>query len=178
MTGISATASSRRARRRASSIVPVAVGLFGLGREILRPERHRVGNVISPKLRDLLPTRQEWKESAMPITRGTLLGFIIGIIRDRRILFPASCPTRWKNGSPGIRGFGKGAVAGVAGPETANNAASTGALRADAGLGIPTSPITAELIGALMLHGHSSGRRGQRATDVFWGFVASMYVGT
>jgi len=74
--------------------------------------------------------------------------------------------------------FGKGAVAGVAGPETANNAASTGAFVPLLALGIPTSPITAVLIGALMIHGVSVGPTlVNEHTDVFWGFVASMYVG-
>jgi putative tricarboxylic transport membrane protein len=61
-------------------IVPVAVGLFGLGEILSTPSATAVGKIISPKIRDLLPTPREWKESAMPITRGTLLGFIIGII--------------------------------------------------------------------------------------------------
>jgi putative tricarboxylic transport membrane protein len=74
--------------------------------------------------------------------------------------------------------FGKGAIAGVAGPETANNAASTGAFVPLLALGIPTSPITAVLIGALMIHGVSVGPTlVNEHPDVFWGFVASMYVG-
>src|SRR5206468_165196 len=61
-------------------IVPVAVGLFGLGEILSTPSHNVVGEVIQPKLRDLLPNRQEWRESAFPIARGTVLGFIIGII--------------------------------------------------------------------------------------------------
>ena len=61
-------------------IVPVAVGLFGLGEILSTPSAGAVKDIISPRLRDLLPTRTEWNEAAMPITRGTLLGFIIGII--------------------------------------------------------------------------------------------------
>jgi len=61
-------------------IVPVAVGLFGLGEILSTPSADAVKDIISPRLRDLLPTRKEWSESALPITRGTLLGFIIGII--------------------------------------------------------------------------------------------------
>src|SRR5919201_1202311 len=61
-------------------IVPVAVGLFGLGEILATPSTKIVGEVIAPKLRELLPNREEWRQSAMPIARGSLLGFIIGII--------------------------------------------------------------------------------------------------
>jgi len=160
-------------------IVPVAVGLFGLGEILSTPSADAVKDVIAPKLRDLLPTRKEWKESAMPITRGTLLGFFIGIIPgSAHIISSFLSYALEKRVSRHPEQFGKGAVAGVAGPETANNAASTGAFVPLLALGIPTSPITAVLIGALMLHGISVGPTlVNEHPDVFWGFVASMYVG-
>src|SRR6266550_3623344 len=103
-------------------IVPVAIGLFGLG--------------------ELLPSRREWRESAMPIARGTVLGFLIG-------LTPGSAHIISSFLSYGVERrlskhpeeFGKGAVAGVAGPEAANNAASTGAFVPMLALGLPTGPI-------------------------------------
>jgi len=160
-------------------IVPVAVGLFGLGEILATPSADAVKNVIAPKLRELLPTRQEWREAAMPIARGTLLGFIIGIIPGSAHIissFLSYALERRLSRHP--EQFGKGAVAGVAGPETANNAASTGAFVPLLALGIPTSPITAVLIGALMIHGVSVGPTlVNEHPDVFWGFVASMYVG-
>src|SRR3569833_783458 len=160
-------------------IVPVAVGLFGLGEILATPSADAVKNVIAPKLRELLPTRQEWREAAMPITRGTLLGFIIGIIPGSAHIissFLSYALERRLSRRP--EQFGKGAVAGVAGPETAHNAASTGAFVPLLALGIPTSPITAVLIGALMIHGVSVGPTlVNEHPDVFWGFVASMYVG-
>src|SRR5947208_13224320 len=61
-------------------IVPVAVGLFGLGEILSTPSAKVVGEVISPRLRDLLPNREEWRQSVLPIARGSVLGFIIGII--------------------------------------------------------------------------------------------------
>jgi putative tricarboxylic transport membrane protein len=160
-------------------IVPVAVGLFGLGEILSTPSAGAVKDIISPKLRDLLPTAREWKEAAMPITRGTLLGFIIGIIPgSAHIISSFLSYALEKRVSKHPEEFGKGAVAGVAGPETANNAASTGAFVPMLALGIPTSPITAVLIGALMLHGISVGPQlVNEQPDVFWGFVASMYVG-
>src|SRR6185369_3928165 len=160
-------------------IVPVAVGLFGLG-EILSTPSHKVGGeVISPKMRELLPNRQEWRESAWPIARGTVLGFIIGIIPgSAHIISSFLSYALERRLSKHPEQFGKGAVAGVAGPESANNSASTGAFVPMLALGIPTGPITAVLIGALMVHGVNAGP--QLVTehpDVFWGFVASMYVG-
>jgi putative tricarboxylic transport membrane protein len=160
-------------------IVPVAVGLFGLG-EILSTPSHKVtGEIISPKMRDLLPNRQEWKESIWPIGRGTVLGFIIGIIPgSAHIISSFLSYALERKLSKHPEEFGKGAVAGVAGPESANNSASTGAFVPMLALGIPTGPITAVLIGALMVHGVNAGP--QLVTehpDVFWGFVASMYVG-
>jgi putative tricarboxylic transport membrane protein len=160
-------------------IVPVAVGLFGLGEILSTPSHNVVGEVIQPRLRDLLPNRQEWRESAFPIARGTVLGFIIGIIPgSAHVISSFLSYALEKRVSKHPEEFGKGAVAGVAGPETANNAASTGAFVPMLALGIPTSPITAVLIGALMLHGVSVGPTlVNDHPDVFWGFVASMYVG-
>jgi putative tricarboxylic transport membrane protein len=160
-------------------IVPVAVGLFGLGEILSTPSSSVIGEVIQPKLRDLLPSRQEWREAAFPIARGTVLGFIIGIIPgSAHVISSFLSYALEKRVSKHPEEFGKGAVAGVAGPESANNSASTGAFVPMLALGIPTSPITAVLIGALMLHGISVGPTlVNDHPDVFWGFVASMYVG-
>ncbi|MDB5600692.1 MAG: transporter [Xanthobacteraceae bacterium] len=160
-------------------IVPVAVGLFGLGEILSTPSKNVTGKVMAPKLRELLPTTQEWREAAMPIARGSVLGFIIGIIPgSAHIISSFLSYALEKKLSKHPEQFGHGAVAGVAGPESANNSASTGAFVPMLALGIPTGPITAVLIGALMVHGVSAGP--QLVTehpDVFWGFVASMYVG-
>jgi putative tricarboxylic transport membrane protein len=160
-------------------IVPVAVGLFGLGEILSTPSHTVVGEVIAPKLRELLPNRKEWRESIMPIARGSVLGFIIGIIPgSAHIISSFLSYALERRVSKHPEEFGHGAVAGVAGPESANNSASTGAFVPMLALGIPTGPITAVLMGALMVHGVNSGP--QLVTehpDVFWGFVASMYVG-
>jgi putative tricarboxylic transport membrane protein len=160
-------------------IVPVAVGLFGLGEILATPSHKVVGEVIAPKLRELLPTRQEWRDSYWPIARGSVLGFLIGIIPgSAHIISSFLSYALERRISKNPDEFGKGAVAGVAGPESANNSASTGAFVPMLALGIPTGPITAVLIGALMIHGVPAGP--QLVTehrDLFWGFVASMYVG-
>jgi putative tricarboxylic transport membrane protein len=159
--------------------VPVAVGLFGLGEILSTPSANVVRDVIAPRLRELLPSREEWRQSAMPIARGSILGFLIG-------LTPGSAHIISSFLSYGVERrlskhpeeFGKGAVAGVAGPESANNAASTGAFVPMLALGLPTGPITAVLIAALMIHGVPPGPTlVNEHPNVFWGFVASMYVG-
>jgi putative tricarboxylic transport membrane protein len=160
-------------------IVPVAVGLFGLGEILATPSHKVIGEVITPRLRELLPTRKEWRDSYWPITRGSVLGFIIGIIPgSAHIISSFLSYALERRISRHPEEFGHGAVAGVAGPESANNSASTGAFVPMLALGIPTGPITAVLIGALMIHGVPAGP--QLITehrDLFWGFVASMYVG-
>ena len=160
-------------------IVPVAVGLFGLGEILSTPSHTVVGEVITPKFRELLPNRLEWAQSIMPIARGSVLGFIIGIIPgSAHIISSFLSYALERRVSKHPEEFGQGAVAGVAGPESANNSASTGAFVPMLALGIPTGPITAVLMGALMVHGVNPGP--QLVTehpDVFWGFVASMYVG-
>jgi len=160
-------------------IVPVAVGLFGLGEILATPSRTVTGEVIAPKFRELLPSREEWRQSVMPIARGSVLGFIIGIIPgSAHIISSFLSYALEKRISKHPEEFGKGAVAGVAGPESANNSASTGAFVPMLALGLPTGPITAVLIGALMVHGVAAGPQlVNEHPDVFWGFVASMYVG-
>ena len=160
-------------------IVPVAVGMFGVSEILLAAGGAEAPKVQQPKLRDLIPSREEFRLSAGPIARGSLLGFLIGIIPgsahiissfvsygiERRI---SSHPER----------FGRGAIEGVAGPESANNAAATGAFVPMLALGIPTSPVTAVMIAAIMVHGVLPGPMLiTQQPELFWGFVASMYVG-
>src|SRR5215471_11496831 len=105
-------------------IVPVAVGLFGLGEILSTPSTSVRGEIITPRLRDLLPNRREWREAAFPIARGTVLGFIIGIIPgSAHVISSFLSYALEKRVSRHPEEFGKGAVAGVAGPESANNAA-------------------------------------------------------
>ena len=160
-------------------IVPVAVGLFGIS-EILMVAGQGTGPEIKhPRLRELMPSRDELKLSVGPILRGSFLGFLIGII-------PGSAHIISSFVSYGIERriskhperFGQGAIEGVAGPESANNAAATGAFVPMMALGIPTGPITAVMIAAVMVHGIAPGPTLiQQQPELFWGFVASMYIG-
>src|SRR5438270_7527460 len=160
-------------------IVPVAVGLFGLGEILATPSADVVGKVIAPKLRELLPSRREWRASGWPIARGSVLGFLLGLTPgSAHIISSFLSYAVERRFSKHPEEFGKGAVAGVAGPESANNAASTGAFVPMLALGLPTGPITAVLIAALMIHAVPPGPTlVNEHPDVFWGFVASMYVG-
>src|SRR6201986_2950679 len=160
-------------------IVPVAVGLFGLGEILSTPSANVLGKVLTPKLRELLPNRTEWRQSAVPIARGSVLGFLVGLTPGSAHIissFLSYAVERKLSKHP--EEFGQGAVAGVAGPESANNAASTGAFVPMLALGLPTGPVTAVLMAALMIHGVSPGPGlVNDHPDVFWGFIASMYVG-
>lgn len=160
-------------------IVPVAVGLFGISEILMTAGQAEPPKVQQPRLRQLVPTLSDLRLSAGPIARGSLLGFMIGII-------PGSAHIISSFVSYGIERrlskhpeqFGNGAIEGVAGPESANNAAATGAFVPMLALGIPTGPVTAVMIAAIMVHGILPGPMLiQQQPDLFWGFVASMYVG-
>ena len=160
-------------------IVPVAVGLFGISEILITAAQGEGPRVQTPKFRELMPSREELRDSVKPIARGSVLGFLIGII-------PGSAHVISSFVSYGLERrlskhperFGHGAIEGVAGPESANNAAATGAFVPMMALGIPTGPVTAVMIAAVMVHGIAPGPTLiQNQPELFWGFVASMYVG-
>ena len=160
-------------------VVPVAVGLFGLA-EILATAGQAVPpKVIEPRLRELLPSRAEWRDAAAPIGRGTVLGFLVGIIPgSAHIISSFVSYALEKKLSKRPQEFGHGAVAGVAGPESANNSATSGAFVPMLALGVPSGPIPAVMLAAMMVHGVSPGPLLIRQQpELFWGFIASMYVG-
>ncbi len=160
-------------------VVPTAVGLFGLSEIMLTAGQAIRPDVIRPRLRELFPSRQEWRQSAGPIGRGTTLGFLIGIIPGSAHIissFVSYAVERRLSRTPGE--FGKGAVAGLAGPESANNSATSGAFVPMLALGVPSGPIPAVMLAAMMVHGVSPGPLLVRQQpELFWGFIASMYVG-
>jgi putative tricarboxylic transport membrane protein len=160
-------------------IVPVAVGLFGIS-EILMTATDDAGKKpVTPKLRDLIPTGPDLRQSAGPIARGSLLGFLIGIIPgSAHVISSFMSYGIEKKLSAHPEKFGHGAIEGVAGPESANNAAATGAFVPMLALGLPTSPITAVMLAALIIHGIVPGPNLiQEQPQLFWGVIASMYIG-
>ena len=160
-------------------VVPVAVGLFGLSEILLTAGEEKPPAVTKPRLADLLPSRQEWRDSAWPIGRGTVLGFLIGIVPGSAHIissFVSYAVERRVSKHP--ERFGHGAIEGVAGPESANNSATSGAFVPMLALGVPSGPIPAVMLAALMVHGVSPGPLLiQQQPKLFWGFIASMYVG-
>ena len=160
-------------------LVPVAMGLFGIAEVLTNLEQQAVRDVFKTKIKGLLPTRQDWKESMGPIARGSIIGFFLGILPGGgAILASFTSYAVEKRVSKNPDAFGKGAIAGVAGPETANNAATGGAMIPLLSLGIPSNVIMALLIGAMMIHGiKPSCFLVQEHPQVFWGVITSMYVG-
>jgi putative tricarboxylic transport membrane protein len=160
-------------------VVPVAVGLFGLSEILLTAGQPTAPSVKKPRLRELLPSREEWRDSLWPIGRGTVLGFLIGIIPGSAHIissFVSYAVERRLSKHP--ERFGHGAIEGVAGPESANNSATSGAFVPMLALGVPSGPIPAVMIAAMMVHGISPGPLLiAQQPELFWGFIASMYVG-
>jgi len=160
-------------------IVPVAVGLFGLSEILLTAGQPTVSEVIRPRLRELLPSREEWRDSFWPIGRGTVLGFLVGIIPgSAHIISSFVSYAVERRLSRHSERFGQGAIEGVAGPESANNSATSGAFVPMLALGVPSGPIPAVMIAAMMVHGIAPGPLLiAQQPELFWGFIASMYVG-
>ena len=164
------------------NIVPLAMGLFGIAEVLSMVEgsEERKGLVTSSvRLRNLLPTRQELKDSIGPVLRGTPLGFLLGILPGGGANLASFISYGMeKRVSKHPERFGTGTIEGVAGPETANNAGTAGAFIPLLTLGLPFNVITALLLAAFMLHGVTPGPMIlNKAPEVFWGVVTSMYVG-
>lgn len=159
--------------------IVVAMGVFGFG-EILRnletPE-HR--DVLKAKLTGLMPTAADLKEAAPAIGRGTVLGSILGILPGGGTIIAAFASyTMEKKLARAPQRFGKGAIEGVAGPESANNAASQTSFIPLLTLGIPPNAVMALMVGAMTIHGIVPGPQVMtKQPDLFWGLIASMWVG-
>jgi len=162
--------------------VAVAIGLFGIG-EVLanveKPLEFLEEKVLVPRLRELYPTLQDLKKSIAAILRGTGIGFGVGLIPGPApVIATYASYMIEKKVSNHPEEFGKGAIEGVAGPESANNSACQAAFIPLFVLGIPFAPPTAILLGALLIHGVNPGPMmiGQHP-ELFWGVIASMYIG-
>ncbi|MFL6806495.1 MAG: tripartite tricarboxylate transporter permease, partial [Xanthobacteraceae bacterium] len=160
-------------------VVPLAVGLFGLSEIMLAYGNRATQPVGRPRLSELMPSREEARLSIGPVWRGTVIGFLIGIIPgSAHILSSFVSYAIERRLSPHPERFGKGAVEGVAGPESANNAAASGAFVPMLALGVPLGPVQAILIAVLIVHGIAPGPLlVAQQPQLFWGFIASMYVG-
>ncbi len=160
-------------------VVPVAMGLFGISEVLLNLETEIKRDILTTKVKDLFPTLKDWADSAWSIVRGSILGFFLGIIPGGgAVVASFASYAIEKKASKHPEEFGKGAIEGVAGPESANNSAAGGSFIPLLTLGIPANPVMAILLGALMIHGLQPGPLLMKnAPDLFWGTVVSMYIG-
>lgn len=160
-------------------IVPMVMGLFGIGEILLNLEQGIQRSVATGKIKGLLPTKADWKASAGPLARGSVLGFLLGILPGGGAVISSFLSYAIeKRVSKTPERFGKGAIEGVAGPEAANNAAAGGAFIPLLTLGIPPNVVMALLLGAFIIHNVEPGPLLMtQHPEVFWGVVASMYIG-
>ena len=159
--------------------LPVAMGLFGVS-EVLMTAEEPDENVSLQRVRfwELWPTREEWRHSFWPMIRGSFIGFFTGLIPGPSPVIATMVSYAAERRLDKTGQFGKGAIAGVAGPEAANNAAVGGAYVPLMALGIPFTPAMAVIMAVLLIHGISPGPTLiSDKPDLFWGVIASMYIG-
>ncbi|MEO5694197.1 MAG: tripartite tricarboxylate transporter permease [Usitatibacter sp.] len=158
----------------------IAMGMFGFSeivRNLEQGEEER--EVFTKSITGLLPNLQDLKQCAWPTIRGTILGSMLGILPGGGpVLGSFSAYTLEKKLAKDPSRFGKGAIEGVAAPESANNAAAQTSFIPLLTLGIPSNPTMALMIGAMIIHGIQPGPQIMTARpDLFWGMIASMWVG-
>lgn len=160
------------------SITCLAIGLFGIVEILLNLERPE-GRKANANVGSLMPTRDEIRRATPPILRGTILGSILGLLPGGGALLASFASyalekriskTPWE--------FGHGAIEGVAGPESANNAGAQTSFIPMLTLGLPSNPVMALMIGAMILQGITPGPSIiTNQPDLFWGLIASMWIG-
>ena len=160
-------------------LIPVVMGLFGVAEILANIERSVQREVVSSRIGSLWPTLEDWAYAKWAIARGTVLGFLLGVLPGGGAVissFASYALERRVSKRPEM--FGKGAIEGVAGPEAANNSAAGGAFIPLLTLGIPPNVVMALLLGAFIIHGIQPGPLLiTQNPGIFWGIVASMYIG-
>ena len=162
------------------SFIALTTGLFGVAEvfSIIAAKEEPL-DLLPVRFRELYPNREEIKRSVAPVARGSVLGFLIGLLPGPAATMAAFASYGMERRLSKHRDeFGKGAIEGVAGPESANNAAAGGAMIPLLSLGLPFTPTTAVLLGGMLLHGITPGPLLLRdRPDVFWGVIGSFYLG-
>jgi putative tricarboxylic transport membrane protein len=160
-------------------IVPVIMGLYGVAEVLSNLEEDCSLSILSGKIERILPSLKDWAESKWAILRGTVIGFACGLIPGGGpIVATFASYAIEKKVSRHPERFGHGAIEGVAGPETANNAGAQSSFIPLLSLGIPPNVVMAIFVGALMIHGIQPGPLMMTEhPDLFWGVITSMYVG-
>ncbi|UFN50618.1 tripartite tricarboxylate transporter permease [Roseomonas sp. OT10] len=159
--------------------VSIAMGMFGIAEIILNLERPEAREVMSGKVGSLMLTREEFRRATPAVLRGTLVGSVLGILPGGGAALAAfGSYMMERKVSKGRNEFGNGAIEGVAGPESANNAAAQTSFIPLLTLGIPANAVMALMVGALIIQGIQPGPRMVEAQpDLFWGLICSMWIG-
>lgn len=160
-------------------LVPLVMGLFGISEVLLNIELKIKREIFTTKVKGLLPTWSDWAKSIWSILRGTVIGFFLGTLPGGGAVIASFVSYAIeKKVSPYPEKFGQGMIEGVAAPESANNSAAQAAFIPLLTLGIPSNVVMAMLLGALIIHGVTPGPLLlSQHPDLFWGVVASMYIG-
>ncbi|MCE5281866.1 MAG: tripartite tricarboxylate transporter permease [Deltaproteobacteria bacterium] len=160
-------------------LVSMAMGVFGFSEIISNLEKSEKRETFTNRITNLFPTREDFKRMAMPVLRGSIMGSLFGFLPGGGAplaSFASYALEKKISKTPGA--FGKGAIEGVAAPETANNAASQTAFIPLLTLGIPPNAVMAIMVGAMMIHNIQPGPEVMTANPtLFWGVIASMWVG-
>ena len=161
------------------NFVVVAMGVFGLGEIISNLQTEKTRSVALARITGLMPSRDDLKRIVAPILRGTALGSALGILPGGGAMLSSfAAYSLEKKASRNSAQFGKGAIEGVAAPEAANNAGAQASFIPMLTLGIPSNPVMALMIGALIMHGIQPGPQVMvEQPKLFWGLVVSMWIG-
>jgi putative tricarboxylic transport membrane protein len=161
------------------NFVSVAVGMFGVAEILRNLEDEKTRKLITKTISGLWPTREDFGRMVGPIGRGTILGSGLGILPGAgHVLASFGSYSMEKRLSKRSKEFGHGAIEGVAGPESANNAAAQTSFIPLLTLGLPAHPVMALMLGAFIIHGLSPGPNIIREEPaLFWGLIVSMWIG-
>ena len=159
--------------------VTLAMGLFGVGEILYSLDKSEAASILTTKIKNVFPTMTDLARSGWAMVRGSVIGFLVGILPGGgAVLSSLISYAVEKRVSKHPEEFGHGAIEGVAGPESANNAAASSSFIPLLTLGIPGNASTAMIFAALLIHGITPGPfLLKEHADVFWGVVASMYIG-
>ncbi len=159
--------------------VAIAMGLFGFAEIISNVGHKEKREVFTSRVKGLMPTRADFKASWKPMLRGTLLGSGLGILPGGGALVSSFASyTLEKRVAADPSRFGRGAIEGVAGPESANNAGAQTSFIPLLTLGIPSNAVMALMLGAMVIHGITPGPKVMiERPELFWGMITSMWIG-
>jgi TctA family transporter len=155
------------------------MGMFGLGEILVNLENNEKRSVLTMKVQGLMPTKDDLKRMVAPVVRGTVIGSALGILPGGGAMLASfAAYSLEKKVSKNSANFGKGAIEGVAAPESANNAGAQTSFIPMLTLGIPSNPVMALMIGAMIMQGIQPGPAVMTEQPaLFWGLIASMWVG-